>query len=240
MNDTANARRFINSYNKIDSKMRALYNFKPSQSFSDMVRRSAQENSVIRKFEDELMDYARLRNAIVHQSMDGEIIAVPCDSVVEKIEYIEKLLYAPPTNGETMPDKRIVSVDEQMSVKQVLLLVARTNYSNLPVYGGKVMAGIVNNRRLVHEIGKVIDNGRDVDAFLSETPVGDILKESDLLTYYKYLSKADSLQKVLDAFEENKKLLAVVVSEHGIKGERIVNFITAADLTNVHKILEEY
>lgn len=60
------------------------------------------------------------------------------------------------------------------------------------------------------------------------------------MTYYKYLSKADSLQKVLDAFEENKKLLAVVVSEHGIKGERIVNFITAADLTNVHKILEEY
>lgn len=154
MNDTTNARRFINSYNKIDSKMRALYNFKPSQSFSDMVRRSAQENSVIRKFEDELMDYARLRNAIVHQSMDGEIIAVPCDSVVEKIEYIEKLLYAPPTIGETMPDKRIVSVDEQMSVKQVLLLVARTNYSNLPVYGGKVMAGIVNNRRLVHEIGQ--------------------------------------------------------------------------------------
>ena len=39
MNDTANARRFINSYNKIDSKMRALYNFKPSQSFSDMVTR---------------------------------------------------------------------------------------------------------------------------------------------------------------------------------------------------------
>ena len=31
-----------------------------------------------------------------------------------------------------------------------------------------------------------------------------------------------------------------MVSEHGIKGERIVNFITAADLTNVHKILEEY
>lgn len=156
MNDTTNARRFINSYNKIDSKMRALYNFKPSQSFSDMVRRSAQENSVIRKFEDELMDYARLRNAIVHQSMDGEIIAVPCDSVVEKIEYIEKLLYAPPTIGETMPDKRIVSVDEQMSVKQVLLLVARTNYSNPARLRRQGDGGAsVNNRRLVHEIGKV-------------------------------------------------------------------------------------
>lgn len=240
MNDPSNAARFINSYNKIDSKLRALYSFKPTQSFSDMVKRSAQVNSLIRRYEAELGDYARLRNAIVHQSKDGEIIAIPCDSVVDKIETIERLLYTPPTIGETIEDKKIVSVDEQMSVKQVVLLIERTGYSNMPVYSGKAMTGIVNSRRIVHEIGKIVGEGGDVNAFLSETPVGDILKDSDLVAYYKYLAKTDSLQQVPDAFEENKKLLAVVVSEHGIKGERIVNFITAADLAGVNKILEDY
>lgn len=34
--------------------------------------------------------------------------------------------------------------------------------------------------------------------------------------------------------------MAVAVSEHGVMGERIVNFITAADLSAINKILEEY
>lgn len=240
MNDLTNARIFINCYNKIDNKLRALYNFKAAQSFADVVRRSAEQNSVVRKYEDELMNYARLRNAIVHQSVDGEIIAVPCDGVVEKIKLIEQLICTPPTVGEKLSDKSIVSIEEDLSLHRAVMLMARTGYSNLPVYGGKVMVGIVNNRRLVQEIGRVIGEGGSVDAFLSQTAVGDILKESDLFTYYKYIAKTDSLQKVLEAFDENKKLLAVAVSERGIRGERIVNFITAADLPRIHKILEDY
>ena len=110
--DKTNATLFINSYNKIDAQLRQLYNFKPSQSFSDMVRRSAEENAVIRKYENDLMDFARLRNAIVHQSTDGRIIAVPCDEVVEEMQLIEKLLCTPPKIGDTMKPKKIVSVDD--------------------------------------------------------------------------------------------------------------------------------
>ena len=134
--DKKNAAEFINSYNKIDAQLRQLYDFKPSQSFSDMVRRSAEKNGVVRKYENDLMDFARLRNAIVHQSTDGKIIAVPCDEVVEEIQLIERLLCTPPTIGATLREKRIVSVDDSISLKQVIRLIANTNYSNLPVYRG--------------------------------------------------------------------------------------------------------
>ena len=70
--DKRNATEFINSYNKIDAQLRDLYSFKPSQSFTDVVRRSAEKNSIVRKYENDLVDYARLRNAIVHQSTDGQ------------------------------------------------------------------------------------------------------------------------------------------------------------------------
>ena len=70
-----NASRFIDAYNKIDHSLRAQYNLKRGQSFADVVRRCAELNSIVRKFEDLLIDYARLRNAIVHSSYDDMIIS---------------------------------------------------------------------------------------------------------------------------------------------------------------------
>ena len=238
--DTRNAAEFIDSYNKIDAQLREMYGFKPAQSFTDVVRRSAEKNTVVRRYENELADYARLRNAIVHQSTDGRIIAVPCDDVVENIRLIERLLCSPPTVGETLEDKRIVSIEADLALKQAVMLMARTGYSNIPVYRGKRMIGIINNRRVLRELGDVLAQGRSADAWLSETPVADILAESDLFVYYKYIGKKDSVQEIVDAFEENRKLLAVCVSENGRAGERIVNFVTSADLPRINKLLEDY
>lgn len=238
--DKRNATEFINSYNKIDAQLRDLYSFKPSQSFTDVVRRSAEKNSIVRKYENDLVDYARLRNAIVHQSTDGQIIAVPCDEVVEEMQLIERLLCTPPRIGESIRPKKIVSVDDAISVKQAVMLIARTNFSNLPVYRGKRMVGMINNRRIIKALGSVLERGGDLDEFAAKTPVGEIVCESDLFAYYKYLGKQDTLQDVLAAFEENKKLLAVLVSEHGAAGERIENIITPVDLVEVNKILEDY
>ena len=238
--DTRNATEFIASYNKIDAQLRELYGFKPSQPFTDVVRRSAEKNAIVRRYENELADYARLRNAIVHQSTDGRIIAVPCDDVVESIQLIERLLCSPPTVGETLQDKRIVSIEAEISLKQAVMLMARTGYSNIPVYRGKRMIGIANNRRILRELGGVLARGLSADAWLGGTAVSDILSESDLFVYYKYIGKKDSLQEIVDAFEENRKLLAVCVSENGRAGERVVNFITAADLPHINKLLEDY
>ena len=238
MPELRNATEFIDSYNKIDAQLRDLYGYKPSQSFTDIVRRSAEKNAVVRKYESELADYARLRNAIVHQST-GEYIAVPCDGAVNKISRIEKLLCAPPEIG-TLPEKKIVSIEAGLSLRQAVLLVSRTGHSNLPVYSGKRMVGMINNRRIIKALGSVLERGGDLDEFAAKTPVGEIVRESDLFAYYKYLGKQDTLQDVLAAFEENKKLLAVLVSEHGAAGERIENIITPVDLVEVNKILEDY
>ena len=102
------------------------------------------------------------------------------------------------------------------------------------------MGGIINNRRIIKALGEVSKRGESLDRFASETPVGDIVRESDLFTYYKYLGRKNTLQDVLAAFEENRKLLAVLVSEHGAVGERIENIITSADLVAVNKVLEDY
>ena len=81
----SNALRFINAYNQIDQTLRAVYNFKRNITFSDMIRRAVSLNSIVRRYEDKLIDYARLRNAIIHNSNEERIIAEPHDDVVEEI-----------------------------------------------------------------------------------------------------------------------------------------------------------
>ena len=56
----SNSRRFINAYNAIDYAIRVQHNFKRSMSFSDVIRRAVPVNYLVRKYEDELIDYGRL------------------------------------------------------------------------------------------------------------------------------------------------------------------------------------
>ena len=93
-----NAARFLKSYNNIESRLKILYSARPTQNFTDLVKRCTDLNITVRRYENELVDYGKLRNAIVHQST-GEYIAVPCDGAVNKISRIEKLLCAPPEIG---------------------------------------------------------------------------------------------------------------------------------------------
>ena len=65
-----NATRFIMAYNRLDQGLREIYSIKRTLTFSDMIRKVANVNTVVSKFEEDLIDYGRLRNAIVHKSSD--------------------------------------------------------------------------------------------------------------------------------------------------------------------------
>ena len=66
--------RFLDAYNAIDKALRAQYNYKTTISFSDLIRRCADLNHVVRGHENDLINFARLRNAIVHSSDNNRVI----------------------------------------------------------------------------------------------------------------------------------------------------------------------
>ena len=84
------AERFIECFNKIDYALRTKYNLNRSMSFSDLIRKCVALNYVVRKYEDDLIDYGRLRNAIVHHSSSKKIIAEPHEDVVVQFEKIDR------------------------------------------------------------------------------------------------------------------------------------------------------
>lgn len=232
-----NALQFISDYNIIDARLRAVYRGKGNLQFSDLVRRCAEFHPVVRRYEEELITYAKLRNAIVHNSTTERIIAQPCDEVTDQLSHIARLLSMPPKLSE-LKEKGVVGLQHDASLGDALIRIAQSGYSNLPVYRGDRMVGMLNNRRLVREVGNALARGEDMDEFLARS-CRSVLHDEDMLNYYKVLGRDDTVHEALEAFEDNKKLLAVVVTDTGRAGDKIVNIITAADLPRLLKLLDE-
>lgn len=233
----SNAVDFISAYNTIDSRLRAIYRGKGNLQFSDLVRRCAEFNKTVRRYEDDLLLCARLRNVIVHESKKNRIIAEPCDDLTQLICHVAELLSSPPKLSE-LKEKNVTGIDADATLADALIRIAQTNYSNLPVYRNGRMLGILNNRRAVRVLGSALERGEPLDDCL-QTPCAEIIREEDLYRFYKVLGRQNSVQAAIDAFEENRKLLAVLVTETGYVGDKIVNLLTSADLPQLIRMLEE-
>ena len=229
----SNALIFISAYNEIDTRMRALYRGKGTLGFSDLVRRLAPVQSAVGKYEDELLAFARLRNAIVHNTTGDKVIAEPTDEATALIVKIAKLLTAPPKLSELKKKAPVVGVESGESVAAAAKLIAKTGYSNLPVYRNGRFVGIVNNRSIVRFLGEALARGENADECLKRE-AGTLTGEGDAL-YFKVLRESDSVEDAIDAFSENRRLAAVIVSD--AKGA-IKKILTPHDLPRLIAMLD--
>lgn len=229
----SNALIFISAYNEIDTRMRALYRGKGTLGFSDLVRRLAPVQSAVGKYEDELLAFARLRNAIVHNTTGDKVIAEPTDEATALIVKIAKLLTAPPKLSELKKKAPVVGVESGESVAAAAKLIAKTGYSNLPVYRNGRFVGIVNNRSIVRFLGEALARGESADECLKRE-AGTLIGEGDAL-YFKVLRESDSVEDAIDAFSENRRLAAVIVSD--AKGA-IKKILTPHDLPRLIAMLD--
>ncbi len=126
-----------------------------------------------------------------------------------------------------------MGIESHESVGNAAKLISKTGYSNLPVYKSGRFLGIVNNRSIVRALGEALTKGESADAFLRQK-TENLLSESDAL-YYKVLRLNDTVEDALDAFSENRRLLAVIVTD--AKGE-IRKILTAMDIPRLISMLD--
>lgn len=236
----SNAIRFINAYNTIDQSIRAIYNFRRNISFADMIRRSVPLNSVVRRYEDKLIDYARLRNAIIHNSTDEKVIAEPHDDVVMEMERIAELVSTPPLVLQSIPHKDVYVLDGSTSLKHAIEISASTGYRVIPVYWEDRLIGVVHNARLVDALGQCVANGGDLSKFCEGTPIKDVVQESDMDMTYTIRSEKLTVQEALDIFYNNRKILAIIITKKGNFLERPISIVTMGDIMDLNKIVDDY
>ena len=240
MKNLSLAQRFINSYNQIDYSLRIRHNFKRSMGFSDMIRKSVPINNITRKYEDDLIDFGRLRNAIIHGSNDDILIAEPHEDVVLKIEHIERLITTPPKAIDVLTEKEVFTVNFDMTIKDVIRTIAKTSYSNLPVYKNGELIGVANGQKILNSIGEYLITNNNVEDFISSQTIESIVVKKDNFDYYMVMPSNSTVDEVLDRFLSNRKLLAIILTKTGTMHEPPLAIITSSDYMALNKIMEDY
>lgn len=240
MEKVSNAKRFINAYNQIDYALRVQHNFKRSMGFSDMIRRAVSVNHIVRKYEDDLIDFGRLRNAIIHGSNDEILIAEPHEDVVLKIEHLERLITTPPKALEVLEEKDVFTVSFDVSVKEVIKTISQTKFSNLPVYKNGELIGVANGQKILDAIGQYLLKNDSLDDYLKSTPIEEIVQMPTESTYFIVMNSTVTIDQVLAEFLSNRKLLAVIVTKTGTMHEAPLAIITSTDYMVLNKIMENY
>ncbi len=236
----SNSMRFLSAFNNIDYTIKTRYNLNRSMGFSEAIRKVAGLNFTIRKYEDDLIDYGRLRNAIVHGN-DDFVIAEPHIEVVEKIEKIERLLTTPPRALDVVARRDVLLVESSKSMREVIMLIASSGYSNIPVVDkDNEIVGIANGQKILDSFGKYLLAGGKPQVFLDSIKIEDMLSKIENSDYYAFANKDITVEQTLSLFHQNSKLLAVLVTPNGGAKEKPLGIMTPSDVIKMNKIMENY
>lgn len=239
--EKTNAQRFIQAYNTIDQTLRYLYNYKRSMSFSDIIRRSVPVNYLVRKYEDKLVDYGRLRNAIIHKSNEEFIIAEPHGDVVMDIEHIAKLISTPPKVLEIVEPREVVTASSDATVADIIKLISKTRFSNIPIYRDDELIGVASGRYIVEGIGRFLEQNVDVTKAIKTTKIEQVMAENHPVYSYFEVAKASiTVEEALQMFYRNHKLQIIIITKTGSLREQPINIIATGDLIELNNIFGDY
>lgn len=236
----SNAARFIKSYNLIDNALRTQNDMRHSISYTEAVRRAARKNGIVKKYEDVLVDYGRLRNAIVHNSTDEFVIAEPHLDVVENFERLATLICSPPLAVNTVCNKNFKSLTSDISLRKLIEFFYKSGHSNIPIYKEDMLIGVANANKIIRTLGKLLIDKDDLETYMNSTSIEEALKQQDEINYYTIAEETITLDKVMNLFSENRKLLIIIITKTGSLLEPPIGIVSVADIMDINSILENY
>ena len=224
--------RFEVAYNRIDMILKKRVNYYDKR-YTVLLRQGAKQHRLISAYADELEQYGRLRNAIVHEKRElGAYIAEPHADVVARIEKIADI-FSKPNYALTIATKDVISFQSDDSITMVIQAINEHNYSQYPVYKNKAFIGLLkvgdivkwmaehtSSQQVVLIDVKVIDILMDVQ----DHPIEFAPKESDIF----------EIEEIYEKAHMNKTdLKGVIITENGNKDEKPLGLITAWDLIEI-------
>lgn len=234
---SSNASKFIEAYNIIDRTLRTQYGYKDSLSFSELLRQTAPKNQLVKKYADELYDFGRLRNAIVHKSTD-KIIAQPNDEAVELITHIAKLLTSPPLAIDVVKKRQIIAFADDQNVLDLIEAIYKHNYSNIPIYQGDRVVGIVNSKQVLNVLVKILQTKKTLNyEDLKKIKLSQIAQ----IDYeeYVFMPTSASIIDVLTVYAQNPRLKAVLLTRLGDNTLPVLAVVTSSDWLTFSNILDK-
>lgn len=224
--------RFEVSFNRIHEALKKIVKIHDDR-FIVLLRTGARNHPIIDTFKNDLEQYAKLRNAIVHgKSKIGYYIAEPNIKVVEHIEKIASII-TKPNYALSISTKEVIFYESNESILSVMDGIKEYGHTQYPIYTNKHCDGLLNTGAILKWM---ITNGVHKFSNLSNVKISDVM-EVENNSHLMFVPKDIDIFEVEDLFEmahKNKRdLTAVLITENGKANESPLGLITAWDLIEI-------
>ncbi|WP_159462001.1 CBS domain-containing protein [Salirhabdus sp. Marseille-P4669] len=228
-----NVQRFELAFNRIHARLKELSKGSNSDRFVDLLQENKDKYSAFRYHFYKLKQYAKLRNAIVHEEVEeGYYIAEPHMSVVEDIERISESVFRPPS-AYKLATKPVIHLNITTPLEKMLEIISRYGYSQYPVYDGKRFKGLITDGGIARWLSDHIPKGY---SFVKTCSVSNVL-ETERKKNVAFMAKHKDvyeLENLFTQFAQKKlKLEAVIITETGDQHELPIGIITSWDLLQI-------
>ncbi|MEA4873967.1 CBS domain-containing protein [Anaerorhabdus sp.] len=226
-----NAQRFLSTFAQIEKQLKLITGNSRYTKFYLMLEEAARRNKIVSRYEIELQEYSELRNAIVHQrDGEGKVIAQPTDETVETIEHIAELL----CNHNPVSKfflKHVITCQLEDKILDVQKIMNDYDFSKMPVYDKNNIVGIVTIEAIAKWACNELKNKTEL------TQVKDIVDDVNENEKIYFLSKNESAYDVIkiytDSMKKGNKVLAILITEDGIKTQKPIGIVTLKDLPRI-------
>jgi predicted transcriptional regulator len=233
------AERFEVAFNQIHGVLKRMNPHEYNDAFMKLLTETSQKHRYIQNFFYELRQFAKLRNALVHEKLKVRTyIATPSVEVVKLIEKIAGLLIKPPA-VMNIASKSVATIDLTTTIEEVIQLMHQSSYNQLPVYENGVFVFLLTEDGLTSWLASSIQNGTIHLNGHTARDIQDYEKEHNVAFVGRYLDIFELEDMYEEAFQNHKKLEAVIVTETGSPLEKPIGIITTWDLIEIDLIGEK-
>lgn len=230
-----NSDKFIRSFNVIEHRLRKITKKGKDEGFYTLVDAAAKNNSIVRRFTDDLKEFSDLRNAIVHERTDSHVIAEPNQRTLKEIKQIKSFLNDPP-KVIPMFKTDVLTFSVKDPIAKAVRILYEKSFSQCAIYKGTELLGILTSNTIARWLGVCVDE----DMFsLEETSISTVLEYTENPNNYSFLKRDATIFDALETFHDFEKnginCDAILITQSGKQDERLLGIITTWDITKIFR-----
>jgi predicted transcriptional regulator len=241
-NQTTNFEKFIITYNEIDDFMRRELNLDETISHSDMINKLVKRSRVFAAYKHELLLFAKLRNAIVHnpEKKDADPIAEPHDNIVIRYESIKQKVLDPPKALDSIAVKAdcIYTTSLEAKAINVMKIMNNNTYTHVPVVEDGMFFGVFSENTIFSYMTKkeeiILERDVKIREFIEQIPIDK--HESE---FFEFVPRDTLVVDIEEMFQkelmDRKRLAVVFITQNGKPNEKLIGMVTAWDIAGYNR-----
>ena len=221
------ADRFLSAFNDIEKQLKKKLNLQRHENFTGMLHQLEPKNAFVRRYMNDLLEFAELRNAIVHSRNGDEVIAYPAEKAVKALEEIRDRFLNPEIINSKFR-KTVITIPAEEKLSVALRLFQQYDISQVPIVKGKEVVEIINGNTVARWLSK-----QDV-VCPEETVVMDLIPSIERKKNFVFLPEKTDIYTCADKYAAslNKGWYydAIFMTWSGRNGEGLTGIIVLEDI----------